>query len=196
MALISGTNQPTRELTLSSRCVFNTQLIDSDTKEVVYSTRTPKVWFTRQSVTTLTRHDPPTNKPSGPNRGSPAIPQPASQSLLEKVPDPEDVSSESTVISPLLHHTSKEQELKREKGNGIEVTKIQWKFFHDTLFEHNFQTKDVNEIMEKTGRRPLRLYVDSLAVPPMLQITDSNKQRQDIQGERGQLQMGPRSRRI
>ena len=147
-----------RELTLSSRCVFNTQFIDSDTKEVVYSTRTPKVWFTRQSVTTVARHEPPKNYRSGSTSSSPVIPQPASPDLLEKAPDTEDISSESTAIDHLTHHAPKaEQELKKAQGNEIEFAKIQWKCFHDTLFEHDFQTKDVNEIMEKTGRRPFRL---------------------------------------
>jgi len=145
MALVSD-NRLTKELTLSSRCVFNTQFIDSDTKEVVYSTRTPKVWFTRQSVTTVTRHDPSTKHPSGSTTSSPVIPQPASPILLEKGPDTDEYSSESTAVDQLT-----------KRGNEIEVTKIQWKFFHDTLFEHGFQTKDVNEIMEKTGRRPFRL---------------------------------------
>ena len=163
MAHISD-NQPMRELTLSSRCVFNTQFIDSDTKEVLYHTRTPKVWFTRQSVTTVTRHEPSAHRPFGSKSSSPVIPQPASPSLHEKVSDSEDVSSESATIAHLPHHTPhlphhtpKEHKSKREGGHEIEVTKIQWKFFHDTLFEHDFQTKHVNEIMEKTGRRPFRL---------------------------------------
>jgi len=149
-------NRHMKELTLSSRCVFNTQFIDSDTKEVVYSTRTPKVWFTRQSVTTVARHEPSRNHHSGSTHSSPVIPQPASPTLLEKV-DTEDFSSESTAIDHHAHHTlDGEHELKKERGNEVEVTKIQWKFFHNTLFEHDFQTKDVNEIMEKTGRRPFR----------------------------------------
>ena len=157
MSLVSN-NQLTRELTLSSRCVFNTQFIDSNTKEVVYSTRTPKVWLTRQSVTTITRHEPSTNQPSasGSHNNSPVIPQLASPNLPEKVL--EDISSLSTTIAPSSPYTPEgEQGLKKEGGNEVEVTKIQWKFFHDTLFEHDFQTKDVNEIMEKTGARPLRL---------------------------------------
>ena len=145
-------NQLTRELTLSSRCVFNTQFIDSNTKEVLYSTRTPKVWFTRQSITTLIRHAPFTNQPSGSGSNSPVVPQPASPSLPEKVSVLDDVSSESTKIAP----PEIEQEPK-EGGREVEVTKIHWKFFHDTLFEHDFQTKDVNDIMEKSGHRPLRL---------------------------------------
>ena len=155
MSLVSD-NQLMRELTLSSRCVFNTQFIDSDTKEVLYSTRTPKVWFTRQSVTTVSRHEPPPHPSYGSSRNSPIIPQPASP-LLEKSPDSEDISSEATVVDYLSHHIIHQQESKREEGKEIEVTKIQWKFFHDTLFEHDFQTKDVNDIMEKTGRRPFRL---------------------------------------
>jgi len=139
-------NQPMKELTLSSRCVFNTQFIDSNTKEVLYSTRTPKVWFTRQSVTTLIRRAPSTNQPSESESNSPVIPQPASPSLLEKVSVLDDVSSESVKVFPLPHDDS-----------GVEITKIHWKFFHDTLFEHDFQTKDVNDIMEKSGLRPLRL---------------------------------------
>lgn len=150
-------NQPTRELTLSSRCVFNTQFIDSNTKEVLYSTRTPKVWFTRQSVTSVIRHAPSTNQPSASESNSPVIPQPASPSLLEKISVLDDVSSESAKVAPLPHDASAiEQELK-EGGRDVEITKIHWKFFHDTLFEHDFQTKDVNDIMEKSGLRPLRL---------------------------------------
>lgn len=149
MSLVSD-NHLTRELTLSSRCVFNTKFIDSNTKEVVYSTRTPKVWLTRQSVTTITRHEPSSNQPSGSNQSSPTIPQPASPSLPEKGSVLEDISYVSTTVAP-------ESEQWKEGGNGVEVTKIQWKFFHDTLFEHDFQTKDVNEIMEKAGARPLRL---------------------------------------
>ena len=156
MTLISN-NQLTRELTLSSRCVFNTQFIDSNTKEVVYSTRTPKVWFTRQSVTILTRHAPSTNQPSGSKSNSPVIPQPASPNLPEKESISDDVSSESTEIAPPLHYTSENEREPKGEGREVEVTKIHWKFFHDTLFEHGFQTKDVNEIMEKSGCRPLRL---------------------------------------
>ena len=144
---LASDNQPMRELTLSSRCVFNTRFIDSNTKEVLYSTRTPKVWFTRQSVTTLIRHAPSTNHPSGSQSSSPVIPQPASPGLPEKASVRDDALSESTKVPSEL----------KEGEHEVEVTKIQWKFFHDTLFEHNFQTKDVNEIMEKSGSRPLRL---------------------------------------
>ena len=147
MSLVSD-NHLTRELTLTSRCLFNTQFIDSNTKEVLYSTRTPKVWLTRQSVTTITRHTPSTSQPSGSNHSSPIIPQPVSPNLSEKIS--EDIS-ESTTIAP------EDEEGRKKGGNEVEVTKIQWKFFHDTLFEHDFQTKDVNEVMEKTGPRPLRL---------------------------------------
>jgi len=153
-----------RELTLSSRCVFNTRFIDSNTKEVLYTTRTPKVWFTRQSITTLARHAPSTNQPSGSKPNSPVIPQPASPDLLEKVPVLNDVSSESEKNAPSLHYTPGDEKEMKEGGNEVEVTKIQWKFFQDTLFEHDFQTKDVNEIMEKSGLRPLRLYVASVVV--------------------------------
>jgi len=154
---LASDNQPMRELTLSSRCVFNTQFIDLNTKEVLYSTRTPKVWFTRQSVTTLIRHAPSTNHPSGSQSGSTTISQPASPSLLEKASVLDDVSSESTKVASLPHHIPESNRELKEGGHEVEVTKIQWKFFHDTLFEHNSQTKDVNEIMEKAGCRPLRL---------------------------------------
>ena len=150
-------NQPTRELTLSSRCVFNTQFIDSNTKEVLYSTRTPKVWFTRQSVTSLIRHAPSTNQPSGSGINSPIIPQPASPSFPEKVSVLDDVSSESTKAAPLPNNAPEIEQEPKEGGREVEITKIHWKFFHDTLFEHDFQTKDVNDIMEKSGHRPLRL---------------------------------------
>ena len=157
MSLLSN-NQLKRELTLSSRCVFNTKFIDSNTGEVLYSTRTPKVWFTRQSVTTLIRHTPSTNQPSEPERNSPAIPQPASPNLPEKTSVLDDVSSQFTKVAPSSNYTPEiQQGLKKEEGYEVEVTKIQWKFFHDTLFEHDFQTKDVNKIMEKSGCRPLRL---------------------------------------
>jgi hypothetical protein len=152
MSLVSD-NRITKQLTLSSRCVFNTEFIDSNTMEVVYSTRTPKVWFTRQSVTTLSRHTQSTDRSSGS-----AIPQPASPNLPEKGSVSEDTSSKSTPSSPLPRYALENgQEQRKEGGNEVEVTKIQWKFFHDTLFEHDFQTKNVNEIMEKTGPRPLRL---------------------------------------
>jgi len=169
MSLTSNNSHLTRELTLSSRCVFNTRFIDSNTKEVLYSTRTPKAWFTRQSVTTLARHAPSTNQPSGSKPNSPVIPQPASPNLVEKLPVLDDVSSESPKIAPSLHYApGDEKEMKEEGGNEVEVTKIQWKFFRDTLFEHDFQTKDVNEIMEKSGLRPLRLYVSSVVVSSRL----------------------------
>ena len=157
MALTSD-NQLTRKLTLSSRCVFNTRFTDSNTGEVVYSTRTPKVWFTRQSVTSVFRHTPSANRPPGSESSSPVIPQPTSPTLLEKASVLDDASSEITKLAPSSQCTPKVQpELKAEGGREIEVTKIQWRFFHDTLFEHDFQTKDVSEIMEKSGRRPLRL---------------------------------------
>ena len=156
---LASNNQLTRELTLSSRSVFNTQFIDSNTKEVLYSTRTPKVWLTRQSVTTLVRHTPSTstNQPSGSESNSPIIPQPASPSLPEKASVLDDVSSEPTKLAPLPHYTSEAERELKEGGREVEVTKIHWKFFQDTLFEHDFQTKDVNDIMEKSGHRPLRL---------------------------------------
>ena len=156
MSLVSD-NQLVRELTLSSRCVFNTQFVDSNTKEVLYSTRTPKVWFTRQSVTTLIRHAPSTNHPSGSQSSSPVISQPVSPNLLEKASVIDDVSSGSTKVASVPHYTSESNRELKGGEHEVEVTKIQWKFFHDTLFEHNSQTKDVNEIMEKSGCRPLRL---------------------------------------
>jgi len=150
-------NQLTRTLTLSSRCVFNTTLVDSNTGEVVYSTRTPKVCFTRQSVTSVVRHAPSTNQPSGSESNSPVIPQPTSPTLLEKASVLDDASSEFTKVAPSSHSTPKVRPgAKTEEGREVEVSKIQWKFFHDTLFEHDFQTKDVSEIMKKSGRRPLR----------------------------------------
>jgi len=143
----ASNNQTMRKLTLSSRCVFNTEFIDSNTKEVLYSTRTPKVWFTTQCVTTLVRHTPSANQPAG--SASPRLP--------EKAPVPEDVSSKSPTSSLPPQYTSEnEQEQKKQEGNEVEVTKIQWKCFHETLFEQDFQTKTVSEIMEKTGHRPLR----------------------------------------
>jgi len=148
-------NQLMRELTLSSRCVFNTQFIDSDSKEVLYSTQTPKIWFTRQCVTTLTRHAPSTNQPSGSNTTSPTIPQPTSPNLSEKISVVDDAVSEYTKVAPSVRNTLENGELK-EGGTDVEITKIYWKFFQATLFEHGFQTKNVNEIMEKSGCRPLR----------------------------------------
>jgi len=156
MALVSN-NQLMRELTLSSRCVFNTQFIDSDTNEVLYSTHTPKVWFTRQCVTTLTRHTPSTYQPSGSTSSSPTIPQLAAPILSEKVSVQDDAVSESTKVAPSPRGTLEVEELKKERESDTEITKIHWKFLQDTLFEHDFQTKNVNDIMEPSGRRPLRL---------------------------------------
>lgn len=147
-------NQPMRVLFLSSRCLFNTQFIDSTTNEVLYSTRTPKVWFTRQSVTSVIRHAPSTKLPSGSKTNSPVIPPPASPSLIEKISVQEDASSGFTKLASLPHYTPGDE---KDGGNEAEITKIHWKFFHDTLFENELQTKDVNQIMEKSGRRPLRL---------------------------------------
>ena len=158
-------DQPTRVLFLSSRCLFNTQFVDSNTNEVVYSTRTPKVWFTRQSITSVIRHPPSTHYDSGSKTSSPVIPPPASPSLIEKISVQKDDSSELTKLASLPHCTPGEQ----DGGSETEVTKIHWKFFHDTLFEDGIQAKDVNEIMEKTGCRPLRLYV-----APLHQFLDTN----------------------
>jgi len=156
MALVSD-DQPMRELTLSSRCVFGTQFIDSNTKEVLYSTQTPKIWFTRQCVTTLTRHGTPSrNRPSGSNASSPVVPPPDSPNLVEKVPIPDDALSESTKVAPSPGNTFDSMQELKEGENQVEITKIHWKFFKDTLFEHDFQTKAVSEIMEKSGCRPLR----------------------------------------
>ncbi|KAF9790733.1 hypothetical protein BJ322DRAFT_1208148 [Thelephora terrestris] len=146
-------NQPMRVLFLSSRCLFNTQFIDSDTKEVLYSTRTPKVWFTRQSVTSVVRHAPSTKQPSGSESSSPVTPPPTSPSLVEKISVQEDASSELTKLDSLPHCTPGEE---KDGVNEAEITKIHWKFFHDTLFEQELQTKDVNQLMEKSGCRPLR----------------------------------------
>ena len=147
-------NEPMRVLFLSSRCLFNTQFVDSDTKEVLYSTRTPKVWFTRQSITSVVRHAPSTKQSSGSKASSPVIPPPASPSLIEKISVQEDTSSEFTKLTSLPHYAPGDE---KDGGNEAEITKIHWKFFHDTLFEHELQTKDVNQIMEKSGCRPLRL---------------------------------------
>lgn len=146
-------NQPMRVLSLSSRCLFNTKFVDSDTNEVVYSTRTPKVWLTRQSVTSVIRHSQSAEKPSGSKTSSPVIPQPASPSITEKISVREDDSSEFTKLASLPHCAPGE----KKEGNEVEITKIHWKFFHDTLFENDLQTKDVNQLMEKSGCRPLRL---------------------------------------
>ena len=62
----------------------------------------------------------------------------------------------SAVIAPSPQHTPENEQGHREGWNEVEITKIQWKFFHETLFEHDLQTESVNKIMEKTGRRPLR----------------------------------------
>jgi len=145
-----------RELTFSSRCVFNTKLMDSNTKEVLYSTQTPKIWFTRQSITTVTRHASSTNEPSGSNSTSPVIP-PASPNLSEKTTVLDDALSESTKVAPSPRSTfGNEEELGKGGASDVEITKIHWKFFHDTLFEHDFQTKTVNDIMERSGCAPLR----------------------------------------
>ena len=147
-------DQPIKVLSLSSRCLFNTRFIDSDTKEVLYSTQTPSVWFTRQTITSVIRHTPSVKQPSGSDTSSPVTPQPASPNLVEKIPVQEDASSESTKLASLPHRTPGE----KQDGNiDVEVTKIHWKFFHDTLFEHELQTKDINQVMEKSGSRPLRL---------------------------------------
>ena len=152
-----------RELTLTSRCLFNTQFVDSDTNEVLYSTRTPKVWLTRQTITSIIRHTPSTNQPGGSKSDSPVIPQPASPSLIEKISVQEDSSSDFTKLTSLPHCTPGDE---KGEGNEAEITKIHWKFFQDTLFEQALQTKDVNQIMEKSGCRPLRLWVSFFGLLP------------------------------
>lgn len=168
MSQTSDIIPPTRELVISSRCLFNAQFTDANTNEVVYSTRTPKVWFTRQSITSVIRHtgSPSTNnKSSGSKASSPVVPQPGSPNFIEKISvvKDDDTSSELTKLTSLPHYTPGDG--KNEKGEA-EITKIHWKCFHDTLFEQDLQTKGVSQLMEKSGSRPLRLYVSAPLVSP------------------------------
>ncbi|KAF9643978.1 hypothetical protein BDM02DRAFT_1265348 [Thelephora ganbajun] len=140
---MASDNQPMRELILSSRCILNSRFIDSNTREVLYSTRTPKGRFSRDSVTTITRHTPSTNQPCGSKSDPPPIPQSASPNLPEKV-------------APPPNYTPESKQEPTDGGNEIEITKIRWKFFDDTLFEHDSRTENVNQIIKKSGLRPLR----------------------------------------
>lgn len=167
---LTSDDQPMKTLFLSSRCLFNTQFTDSDTKEVLYSTRTPKVWLTRQSITSVVRHTPSTKQPSGSKTNSPVVPEPTSPSLVEKISVQEDTSSEFTKLGSLPHYAPGD---KQDVNTEVEITKIHWKFFHDTLFEDELETKDVNQLMEKSGCRPLRLYVSFAAISDTPVLTQS-----------------------
>jgi hypothetical protein len=114
------------------------------------------VWLTRQSITSVVRHAPSANQPSGSKNSSPVVPQPASPSLIEKISIQEEASSEFTKLASLPHYAPGDGQ-DEKSSDEVEVTKIHWKFFQNTLFEHDLQTKDVNQVMEKSGFRPLRL---------------------------------------